>query len=293
MSSSYDALAGEYRQLWEPVLAPSARGLLDRCASLVDRLVDHAGDPEAGPLAVDVGTGAGVLAVEALRRWPALRLVATDSSSAMLKTARSRARAELDPKSLARLSYLQAPADALPVESGSVDLVLSSFVYQLVPNRVAALREALRVLRPGGWIAFVTWIVDDSRFAPADAFDDALDALDIRLPEGESDPVSGDYPSADAAAGQLRRIGFSRVRVEVGRLEHRWDAETYLATQERLWESELLASLDDGLRERVLGEARVRLGRLDNEAFRWRAPIVYAFGERSTRTRRRLGWRRR
>jgi SAM-dependent methyltransferase len=287
VGSPYDSLAPEYHRLWEPVLAPSARGLLDRCEPIVRRLTDVA-DP---PVVVDVGTGAGILAVDAVRRWPTLTVHATDPSDAMLRSAAARARRELGAGSMERLSFVQAPADALPFASASVDLVISSFVYQLVPDRVAALREAYRVLRPGGWLAFVTWIVDDSPFPPADAFDAALDAFDIPEPDRDGETVSGDYPSAAAAAAQLRRIGFARCRAEPARLEHRWDVDSYLTTQERLWEVDLMASLDDGVRSRLLDDARARLARLEDDAFRWRAPIVYAFATRPAEGRRRLRWR--
>ena len=294
MSSPYDALAAEYGSLWEPVLAPSALSLLDRCDPIVRRALDahRAAGGSPSPVVVDVGSGAGILAVDAVSRWPGVTVLATDPSSAMLDAARARARRDLPPSLLERLDFRVAPAHELPFDDGSVDLVVSSFVYQLVPDRVAALREAFRVLRPGGWVAFVTWIADDEPFAPADAFDDALDALDISVPERESDPVSGDYASVDAAVGQLRRIGFSRVRAEPGRLEYRWTPETYLATQERLWESELFATLDADVAARLRDDARGRLSRLDGDAFRWRAPIVFAFGTRAPAGRAHRGWRR-
>ena len=57
---------------------------------------------------------------------------------------------------------------------GSVDVAVSSFAMQLVPDRPAALREIRRVLRPGGHLAYITWLDRGEAFAPHDAFDEAV-----------------------------------------------------------------------------------------------------------------------
>ena len=67
----------------------------------------------------------------------------------------------------------------MPFADGGFDAALSSFVFQLVPRRARALREARRVLRPGGLLAYVTWLEDDRVFAPDVIFDDVLDELGI------------------------------------------------------------------------------------------------------------------
>src|SRR5262245_46362025 len=98
----YDRDAGLYGHHWAPVLDASARGLLARVAAEV-RV------PPA-PTIVDVGTGTGVLALEALARWPDATVRATDASSGMLAQASRRAEAAGlgdDP----RLSFRHAPAD--------------------------------------------------------------------------------------------------------------------------------------------------------------------------------------
>lgn len=47
-----------------------------------------------------------------------------------------------------RLELYEAPAERLPFSDRAVDLVVSSFVFQLVPDRLAALRETRRRTRP-------------------------------------------------------------------------------------------------------------------------------------------------
>src|SRR5690606_15955390 len=134
---------------WAPVLDQAARDLLDRVDGHVRGLPDR-------PLVADVGTGSGVLALDAVVRWPRARVMGIDPSVGMLAMARQRARrAGVDDD---RVRWLQAPAESLPLPDRSVDLVVSSFALQLVEDRAAALREAYRVLRPGGRLAFVTWL---------------------------------------------------------------------------------------------------------------------------------------
>ena len=277
----YDVLSAAYREHWEPVLAPSGQALLERCQRRLPRL--RGTDRRRRPMVVDVGTGAGVLAVEAARRWPEAEVLATDPSPGTLGVARARAAAELRDDELARVSFVEAAADRLPVDDAAADLVASAFVYQLVPDRAAALREARRVLRPGGLIGLVTWIADDTPFAPADAFDDVLAGFGIGDGDGDSEPetVSGDYASADSAAAQLRRAGFSEVTADTAWLEYRWDPSSYLACQVGMWDAELFTSLEDDLRTRVLDAAGRRLESLGAREFHWRAPVVYALGTRS------------
>ena len=204
IKARYDASAERYRRWWEPVLAPTALALLDG--------LGPGPSASAQPRILDLGTGAGLLALEAVRRWPAARVVGIDVSSGMLGVANGEAEARLTPQERARLELVAGDAGRLPFPDGSFDLVVSSFVLQLVADRSATLREVRRVLASGGRFASVTWLVGDvnHRFAPDEAFEDALDELDIG-DEGEPEEArSGDFVSAAAAAAQLRRAGFRR-----------------------------------------------------------------------------------
>ncbi len=87
----YDRDAEEYEQYWAPVLDASARGSLTRLAELREPAI---GD---SPDIVDVGTGTGVLAFEARRRWPQARITGVDPSLGMLSMAARRATAATHP----------------------------------------------------------------------------------------------------------------------------------------------------------------------------------------------------
>ena len=277
IAARYDASAERYRTWWEPVLAPTAVRLLDRVVP--EPPPDHPDGP--GPRILDLGTGAGLLAIEAVRRWPAARVVGLDASSGMLGVAAAQAGAQLGDRR-DRLELVAGDAGRLPFPDGSFDLILSSFVLQLVADRAVALREARRVLRPGGVLATVTWLVgpDEGLFAPDEAFEDALDALDFD-DEGEVEEArSGDFASVAAAAAQFRRAGFRDVRTDERWLVHRHDPATYVDFLEQYAESELFEDLEPALRRRLREETARRLADLPDAAFEWRAPVVEVIARR-------------
>lgn len=268
----YDRDAEDYERYWAPVLDRAARGLLDRVDGHVTAL-------SGGARIVDVGSGSGVLALDALARWPGARVMGIDPSAGMLQMARQRAqRAGLDDD---RVAWLQAPAEALPVPDGAVDLVVSSFALQLVPDRSTALREAYRVLRPGGRLAFVTWLDRGDAFAPAVEFDESVLDLGVEEPEWPEEEVrSGDFGSARGAADETRRAGFVRVAAREVTLAFDWDLESYLEFKIRYDEIALFQWLPAEDAHRLVDIAHRRLAALPAEAFQWRTPIVSVVGER-------------
>ena len=266
--SRYDTIADGYRQWWAPVLAPAAYRLLDAVdefARSADRIID-------------IGTGTGTLALSAVRRWRSARVEAIDASSGMAAVATREADRVLEPGDRARLDIRTGVAAALPVDDASVDLAVSSFVFQLVPNRAAALRDARRVLRPGGMLGFVTWLRDDRPFAPDAAFDDAI--ADIGLEPREYGSGSDDLESVDATARQLRRAGFRHVHAEPGGVEWTFDPDSYIGFLSGFDEMDLFAELDADVRRRLIHRMRARFASLSADDFVLRLPVVFAFGRR-------------
>jgi SAM-dependent methyltransferase len=80
--------------------------------------------------------------------------VATDPDVFMLQRAEQRA-SELPPESRAKLEVRVAPAEALPFDDGSMDVVVAVLVFCTVENTERALLEVRRVLRPGGQLRLV------------------------------------------------------------------------------------------------------------------------------------------
>jgi len=100
---------------------------------------------------LDVGTGTGVVAITA-RRIGA-KVTALDLTPALLEQARENARIAEHHD----IAWHEGDAEALPFPEASFDIVLSQFGHMFAPRPEVAIREMLRVLKPGGVIAFATW----------------------------------------------------------------------------------------------------------------------------------------
>ena len=111
------------------------------------RLVREAIGLRTGERVVDIGCGPGYLVAEmAAEVGPDGHVDAVDGSESMLAVARRR---DLAPAS-APVEFHLADASALPLADSSVDVAISTQVYEYVEDVGAALTDAYRVLRPGG-----------------------------------------------------------------------------------------------------------------------------------------------
>ena len=100
-----------------------------------------------GEVVVDIGCGAGFDTLLAARQVGAGgRVIGVDMTEAMLEKTRASAAA----LGLSNVEARQGFAEELPMEGGSVDVVISNGVINLCPDKEAVLREVFRVLRPGG-----------------------------------------------------------------------------------------------------------------------------------------------
>jgi SAM-dependent methyltransferase len=265
----YDSDAADYARYWAPVLESTARRLLDYVDEFVAR---HDG----GLRVLEVGSGTGTLLLAALDRWPRAEFVATDAAKGMLEHARSRVQTERPYES--RVEFVHGPADSIDLPAASVDLVISTFVLQLVPSRPAALAEAHRLLKPGGMIAYLTWLDRDSRepFKPADEFDEAVYDLEIDEPEPPEPTHAGDVRSGRVAADELRRAGFERASAKEDELTYHWTRQSYLDYKLAYDETSLMSKLSPAQQARLQKNARERFSQLAPRDFKWHAPVVFA-----------------
>jgi demethylmenaquinone methyltransferase/2-methoxy-6-polyprenyl-1,4-benzoquinol methylase len=102
------------------------------------------------PHVLDLATGTGDLAIDIARMHPGAIVIGLDPSREMLAIAQRKAAA----RGLAdRISLVRGDAQLLPYRDGEMDAATIAFGIRNVPDRLAALRELARVVRPGGRVA--------------------------------------------------------------------------------------------------------------------------------------------
>lgn len=144
---------------WKRLDAASYDDVAEQFGAFSDRLSHAAAERlltlvaiQPGERVLDVGTGAGLLPFHMLEaRLPVGRIVGVDISTGMVETARRKARVAGIPQSLLR--FEQMDAEQLAFDDSSFDVGVSAFALTHVPHPEVALREMVRVLRPGGRLA--------------------------------------------------------------------------------------------------------------------------------------------
>ena len=107
------------------------------------------GELRPGETVLDVGCGAGLDTLIAARQVGTRgHVISVDMTPAMLEKAQASAREA----GLGNVDFRDGLAEALPVEDASVDVVISNGVINLCPDKIAAMQEIYRVLKPGGRI---------------------------------------------------------------------------------------------------------------------------------------------
>jgi ubiquinone/menaquinone biosynthesis C-methylase UbiE len=189
----------------------------------------------------------GFLAAELIA--PGGTLISSDATEGMLEVARQRAR-DLDLSSV-KLEFKQLEIEWIDLPTASVDAILCRWAYMLTVDPEAGMREARRVLAPGGRIALAVW--DGPEANPW-----ATIPTDALIQGGYIEPIdravsAGIFSLADPQRLQemLEEAGFVDVLVESIDLTRAYDRF------DKFWDEslELSPSLSVAL-ERLTGEQR-------------------------------------
>lgn len=261
---------------------PFHRGLQQATSAAV---IDAA-DARPGDVVLDVGSGAGIPALDVARRvGPTGRVMATDPSDVFVAAVLANAAAE----GLTNLEATRTSVTAMPFGPGSFDAATCHMGVMFFRDAVAGLEKIREVVRPGGRAGFVAWGPESENLffgsfwaaagpylAAATDEDGAVD-VDTAMPTDAPGPMR--YAVAGSLSAALGAAGFADVREETRTVEMVWPgrAETLLEQWVEL----------SGVEARVARERWVEFRRdvvaglnryADGETVRLSAAIVVASG---------------
>jgi len=169
---------------------------------------------EPGQTVLDLGSGGGIdVLLSAKRVGPTGKAYGLDMTDEMLALARENQRKA----GATNVEFLKGTIEAIPLPDNSVDVVISNCVINLSSDKDAVLREAFRVLKPGGRFAVSDVIVRGE--VPAEV------RRNMELWVG---CIAGALDD-DEYAAKLRAAGFSNVDLEPWRVYRVEDARAFLA----------------------------------------------------------------
>ncbi len=168
-----------------------------------------------GEVVLDLGSGGGIdVLLSARRVGPTGKAYGLDMTDEMLALARENQRKS----GLTNVDFLRGEIENIPLPDNSVDVIISNCVINLSGDKDRVLREAFRVLKPGGRFAVSDIVRRDGASIPADV------QRNLELWAGcIAGALSGeDYRSKLAAAG------FGAVGIEVTRVYHADEARSFI-----------------------------------------------------------------
>lgn len=169
---------------------------------------------QAGETVLDLGSGGGIdVFLSARRVGPTGKVYGLDMTDEMLTLARE----NQQQAGITNVEFLKGDIEHIPLPDNSVDLIISNCVINLSPDKDQVLKEAFRVLKPGGRLA-VSDIVVRGSLPP-----------DIRHSmELWAGCVAGALEQS-AYLTKLKQAGFAEVSIQPTRIYSAADAREFLS----------------------------------------------------------------
>jgi len=167
-----------------------------------------------GEVVLDLGSGGGIdVLLSARRVGPSGKAYGLDMTDEMLALARSNAAKA----GAENVEFLKGEIEAIPLPAGSVDVIISNCVINLSADKATVLREAFRVLKPGG------------RFAVSDVVVRGAVPGEVRRSmELWIGCIAGALEESEFRR-LLEEVGFEAVDIEPTRVYRAEDARAFLA----------------------------------------------------------------
>ena len=183
---------------------------------------------EPGQTVLDLGSGGGIdVLLSAKRVGPSGKVYGLDMTDEMLALARENQRKA----GATNVEFLKGTIEAIPLPDRSVDVIVSNCVINLSPDKDAVLREAFRVLKPGGRFAVADVVVQ------GEVPDTVRRSLEMWV-----GCVAGALQDTEYVS-KLRAAGFADIEVDPWRVYNADDARGFL-TQSGLDADALAVQID-------------------------------------------------
>jgi len=169
-----------------------------------------------GEVVLDLGSGGGIdVLLSARRVGPGGKAYGLDMTDEMLALARENQKRA----GIQNAEFLKGEIEHIPLPDSSVDVIISNCVVNLSADKDQVLREAFRVLKPGGRVAISDVLVN------GDVPEDIRESLELWI-----GCIAGALSDHEYTA-KMRRAGFERISIEPTRIYNLEDARLILAGQ--------------------------------------------------------------